>query len=205
MTSTVEADDSLMTLSRLTYAYGATTVFDASYVRDSIGRIVQAAETVLGATTTRSFVYDSIGRLRQVRVGGVAVADYGYDANGNRTSLVTSGGSVVGAFDAQDRLLSYGANVYSYSSNGELVRKVSGSDTTRYVYDAAGNLLQVRLGKRHDDRLLGRSAQSTNWPEGERDAHARLSVSEPPCADRRARWKQSGRNAVRVWHTRQRA
>ncbi len=146
MTSVVEADDSLMTLSRLTYAYGATTVFDASYVRDSIGRIVQVAETVLGATATRSFVYDSIGRLRQVRVGGTTVADYGYDANGNRTSLVTSGGSVAGAFDAQDRLLSYGANVYSYSSNGELVRKVSGGDTTRYVYDVAGNLLQVRLG-----------------------------------------------------------
>ena len=146
MTSTVEVDDSLMTLSRLTYGYGSTTVFDANYGRDSIGRIVQLVETVLGATTTRNFVYDSIGRLRQVRVGGATVADYAYDLNGNRTSLVTSSGSVVGAFDTQDRLLSYGANSYSYSSNGELVRKVSGSDTTRYVYDAAGNLLQVRLG-----------------------------------------------------------
>jgi RHS repeat-associated protein len=146
VTSTVAVDDSLMTLSRLSYAFGATTLFDASYVRDSIGRIVGITETVLGATNTRSFGYDSIGRLKQVRVGGVPVADYGYDANGNRTSLVTSSGSVAGVFDAQDRLLSYGANVYSYSSNGELTRKVSGTDTTRYVYDVVGNLLQVRLG-----------------------------------------------------------
>ena len=205
VTSTVEVDDSLMTLSRLTYAYGATTVFDASYVRDSIGRIVQAAETVLGASTTRSFVYDSIGRLRQVRVGGVAVADYAYDANGNRTNLVSSSGSVVGAFDAQDRQLSYGSNVYSYSSNGELVRKVNGSDTTRYVYDAAGNLLQVRLGNGMMidylvdplNRRIGRKVNGTlmrGFLYQDRLA---------PIAELDGR--ESGRNAICVWHTRQRA
>jgi RHS repeat-associated protein len=205
VTSAVEVDDSLMTLSRLSYAYGATTVFDANYVRDSIGRIVQAAETVLGATTVRSFVYDSIGRLRQVRVGGATVANYGYDLNGNRTSLVSASGSVTGVFDAQDRLLSYGANSYSYSSNGELVRKISGSDTTRYVYDAAGNLLQVRLGGGTTidylvdplNRRIGRKVngaltrgflyQSRLAPIAELDGG------------------KSDRNAVRLWHARQRA
>jgi RHS repeat-associated protein len=86
-----------------------------------------------------------VGRLNQVRVNGTLVSTYGYDGNGNRTSLTTQSGTITGTVDDQDRLLTYGTSAYTYTSNGELTRKVNGSDTTRYTYDVLGNLLQVRL------------------------------------------------------------
>ncbi|MCI0551707.1 MAG: hypothetical protein L0287_12185, partial [Anaerolineae bacterium] len=46
---------------------------------------------------------------------------------------------------AQDRLLSYGNASYTYTRNGELSMKIDGTDTTRYQYDAFGNLVSVRL------------------------------------------------------------
>jgi RHS repeat-associated protein len=52
---------------------------------------------------------------------------------------------VSGGYDNQDRLLTYGTGSYSYDRNGSLTEKVVGSDTTRYVYDALGNLLKVTL------------------------------------------------------------
>jgi len=73
------------------------------------------------------------------------VRTYGYDANGNRTSLTGPGLSVSGTYDAQDRILTYGSASYSHDRDGFLSEKVVGNDTTRYVYDALGNLLRVTL------------------------------------------------------------
>jgi len=50
-----------------------------------------------------------------------------------------------GTYDPQDRLLAYGNASYSYTRDGELLMKVVGPDTTRYKYDALGNLVSVRL------------------------------------------------------------
>jgi RHS repeat-associated protein len=51
----------------------------------------------------------------------------------------------VGTVDNQDRLLSYGTNTYAYTGNGELKLKVTGTDSTKYRYDAFGNLRDVYL------------------------------------------------------------
>ena len=71
--------------------------------------------------------------------------DFEYDANGNREEEAISGDE--GAYDDQDRLLSYGDFEYAYGENGELESKVStvNSDTTDYVYDVRGSLLSVTL------------------------------------------------------------
>lgn len=47
------------------------------------------------------------------------------------------------AYDVQDRLLAWGHAFYSYTANGELSTKTVGSQTTKYNYDALGNLLSV--------------------------------------------------------------
>ena len=143
-TSSWTFDDSTGVVSRFSATHYSTTLFDVVYSRDSIDRIVQMVETVQGTAKTWAFTYDSIGRLDQVRVNGSLVSDYGYDGNGNRTSLTTPSGSVVGTYDDQDRLLTYGGVTFVHSSNGELQLKVAGSDTTRYTYDVLGNLLEVR-------------------------------------------------------------
>ncbi len=126
-------------------SYSGNALFQTGYVRDSLDRITQLTETVQGSTTTRAFTYDSAGRLATVTENSVLVRTYGYDLNGNRLSLTGPGLSVSGTYDAQDRLLSYGTTTYGYTSNGELKRKVVGTDTTRYTYDALGNLVQVVL------------------------------------------------------------
>jgi RHS repeat-associated protein len=51
----------------------------------------------------------------------------------------------LGVVDDQDRLLSYGPSTYAYTGNGELKLKVTGTDSTKYRYDALGNLRDVYL------------------------------------------------------------
>jgi RHS repeat-associated protein len=137
-------DDSTGALSRYTAKHAGTMLFDVVYLRDSLDRITQIVETVQGVSTTKGFTYDSLGRLDQVRLGGVLVSDYGYDANGNRTSLTPQAGMVSATHDDQDRMLTYAGAQYVYTSAGELKAKIVGSDTTHYAYDALGNLVQVR-------------------------------------------------------------
>src|ERR671918_1001995 len=132
-------------LQSYTASYSGSTVFQTSYVRDSLSRITQLTETIQGVTTPRAFTYDSAGRLATVTQNGVLVRSYGYDANGNRLSLTGPGLNLAGSYDAQDRLLSYGSATYGYTANGELRQKAVGADTTRYTYDALGNLTRVVL------------------------------------------------------------
>src|SRR5690606_29382009 len=68
-----------------------------------------------------------------------------YDLNGNRLLGQTPGGSFIGQYDSQDRLLSYGDYEYTYGANGELFTKTdtSTNETTAYTYDAFGNLIAV--------------------------------------------------------------
>jgi RHS repeat-associated protein len=57
----------------------------------------------------------------------------------------TPSATTTGSHDAQDRLLTYGNASYNYTRNGDLLTKIVGIDTTRYSYDAFGNLVSVRL------------------------------------------------------------
>lgn len=122
-----------------------STLFDVTYARDSLDRITSFTETIGGSTTTLAFGYDSSGRLEEVQRNGVVTATYEYDLNGNRTHLTTPNGTVIGTYDAQDRLTQYGSVTYAYGSAGELKTKVESGDTTRYTYDALGNLTAVAL------------------------------------------------------------
>ena len=115
--------------------------------RDQLGRIVTRVEANGAAPITWEYSYDLRGRLTDVFKDGALDEHYEYDANGNRTMLQTLTSSVVGTYDAQDRLLTYGALSYTYTSNGELGSKTdaSTSETTLYSYDVRGNLLRVDL------------------------------------------------------------
>lgn len=126
-------------------AANGSSVYQASYARDSLGRVSTLTETLQGSGLIRAFTYDSAGRLFEVREGGTLVRAYDYDANGNRTSLAGPGLSVSGTYDAQDRILTYGTTIYTHDRSGFLTEKAEGTDTTRYVYDALGNLLRVAL------------------------------------------------------------
>jgi YD repeat-containing protein len=101
-------------------SYSGSSLFSTSYpVRDKLGRIKQKVETIQGATVTTD-----------------------YDSNGNRTHI---NGALVGVYDNQDRLNSYGGATYDYTDNGELLSKTEGANTTKYDYDVLGNLKKVTL------------------------------------------------------------
>jgi len=52
---------------------------------------------------------------------------------------------VIGAYDDQDRLSSYGSLTYGYTANGERLNRIDGLQTTTYRYDPLGNLITVTL------------------------------------------------------------
>jgi len=58
----------------------------------------------------------SLYRVRPLANYCRRIASYTYDSNGNRLTGP-------GVYDAQDRLLQYGDNVYAYTANGELMHK----------------------------------------------------------------------------------
>jgi len=124
---------------------GTTLVFAGTYTRDDLGRITEVVDFADGVTTVWGYGYDEVGRLETVTQDSVAYASYEYDANGNRLTRTSSSGVETGLYDAQDRLTSYDGATYTYTAAGELESKIEGSDTTRYEYDALGNLVEVEL------------------------------------------------------------
>lgn len=101
------------------------------------------------STRVYDYVYTTAGRLKQVKRGSNILEHYEYDANGNRTTAVRwlAGGAATAnaTYDAQDRMTLYGGVSYTYTANGELLRRIAGTDTTKYTYDQLGNLLEVKL------------------------------------------------------------
>ncbi len=138
------------------YQVEGIPVYQSSFVRDKLGRITSKTELIDGNTIYYEYVYDINGRLTDVYLDGDPdpISHYDYDANGNRLSHqdYRSGSAVVnnGAFDAQDRMESYGnaSDGYAefvYSDNGELETKTLNGDVTAYDYDVLGNLRGVTL------------------------------------------------------------
>jgi RHS repeat-associated protein len=125
--------------------HNGATLYSAGYTRDSAGRVTQETETILGESGTLAFQYDSGGRLASVEKNGSPYHAYEYDDNGNRLSLVGSSGTLLGTYDAQDRLLTYGAVSFSYLKTGELHVRTVGNDSTLFNYDAFGNLMSAEL------------------------------------------------------------
>lgn len=125
--------------------FAADTLEAVTFARDSLGRIGTITEKADGVTTVWGYGYDLVGRLTTVTRDGAAHQSFEYDANGNRTLYVGPEGAIPGAYDDQDRLLGYGDQTFGYTANGELEWKAESGDTTRYAYDAAGNLRRVEL------------------------------------------------------------
>ncbi|MBK6813699.1 MAG: hypothetical protein IPG81_33410 [Sandaracinaceae bacterium] len=151
-----------------TVRVNGTPVYESHYEHDALGRITEWTETVEGSTRVQRFEYDDGGRLTSVRDGlDAPVADYGYDLNGNRTSVVESApnrvlelsvnlgcpdsGGVPLARGANDRdeLCRHGDHDYTYDANGRLQSRVNVAnpqDETVYTYDGGGRLQEVAHG-----------------------------------------------------------
>jgi RHS repeat-associated protein len=126
--------------------YSGSTLINTQYARDALGRITQKTETIGGVTDTYTYGYDQAGRLTDVTKNGMTTAHYEYDPNGNRLAVTRPGsGTVSGTYDAQDRLVSYGAVTYTYTANGDLQTATGGGETSTSAYDVFGNLIAATL------------------------------------------------------------
>jgi RHS repeat-associated protein len=159
-TTTSQSYNGFGELSQFTASFSGSQIFNTQYTRDALGRITQKVETIAGTyTDTYTYSYDLAGRLTDVWKNGINVGHYEYDSNSNRISYVGQGFSLAGSYDAQDRLLTYGNNTYTYTANGELQSKTEsviavsqspeqsegGAKQSLYNYDVLGNLLSVTL------------------------------------------------------------
>jgi RHS repeat-associated protein len=132
-------------LTAYTAKYGTIILDLVHFTREADGRIITETETIGGKKNIFAYSYDAAGRLTGVKKNGVSFSSYVYDSNSNRVTATTSSGTVTGAYDAQDRLLSYGGASYTYTANGELSSQTVGSQTTTYAYDVSGNLTGASL------------------------------------------------------------
>lgn len=138
--------DALGALGSQQTSVGGAPRFSVTYTRDALGRIQQKSETVNGVTHVEAYTYDVAGRLTSVTRDGAPLVSYTYDANGNRLTETTTGGTVTSTYDAQDRLLTSAGATYTYTAAGELrTRADPVSGTTTYTYDVLGNLTTVAL------------------------------------------------------------
>ncbi len=144
----VRTNDSFGEMSDEATKFNTTTLLAADYLRDKLGRITERTLNIQGASSTDYYGYNDMGRLVSVTNGSI-ITSYVFDDNGNRLSKTIDDGTTPivtnGAYDAQDRLTSYGHCTYQYTANGELSQKTCGTDITSYVYDVLGNLMQVTL------------------------------------------------------------
>jgi YD repeat-containing protein len=102
--------------------------------------------------------YDDDFRVSSITVDGGDPIAIEYDANGNRLSATGLGGTATATYDAQDRLVQYGATTHTHTPNGERQSKTTGGQTTSYRYDGTGNLTGATLpnGTQIDYLLDGR-------------------------------------------------
>lgn len=122
-------------------SFNGNQLLSITYARDKLGRITRLTESVQGETEViHDYAYDAAGRLQQVGSNTGKNITYSYDNNGNR--LTDSDGNT-GVYDAQDRLLSYGANQFTYTPTGELTTQREGTQIRSFAYDPLGNLVAV--------------------------------------------------------------
>jgi len=125
--------------------YSNDNLFTTNYSLDSLGRITDITEVILGDTNRQAYSYDLSGRLENVFRNDTLISTYVYDENGNRLSHTTPQVITYGTYDNQDRMLNYGDASFGYTPNGSLKFKVENGDTIFYNYDFYGNLISVNL------------------------------------------------------------
>jgi len=130
---TLEADD------------GTDSFYSSTWTRNRRGQMTAWAETFPAQSRLRQYTYDSVGRLVSMTEGEVFTEAYSYDQNGNRLSRTLGAATEDATFDSHDRMRTQGDVSYEYAPDGELIRRIRGTDVTSYEYDEMGNLLAVDL------------------------------------------------------------
>jgi hypothetical protein len=119
-------------------------VVQLGYQYDDVGNIMQISDT--RPNRTQDFTYDELDRIKTA-VSGLASITYNYDAHGNQQAsnytytsgnpfrLQTVNGGSIG-YDSNGNLTSALGRTYTFGTRNLLDTALTGSTTTRFVYDA---------------------------------------------------------------------
>ncbi|HPA79478.1 MAG TPA: RHS repeat-associated core domain-containing protein [Thermoanaerobaculales bacterium] len=117
----------------------ATSAWDTgSYSFDGAGNII----TMTGTSTTDTFVYDKVSRIKEARqtVGGVLkTQSYAYDTFGNLTTITTNGTPRTVAVDALTNRISGSG----YDAAGSMTSWGDGGTTYSYAYYPTNEMKQM--------------------------------------------------------------
>jgi YD repeat-containing protein len=93
-------------LAGLIWSTSAGTLLGLDYGRDQLGRVTQATDSGTLGARTRTYTYDTAGRLTSADDNGAAALRVSYDDNSNPTSIQRGDALPVSAsYDDQDRVL----------------------------------------------------------------------------------------------------
>ena len=94
-----------------------------------------------------NYTYNNDYFLTKVKYSWTDTVNFTYDKNGNRLTMRVNNGAWTNyTYDKENRLTSIndGTN-YTYDHNGNLIKKVKGSDTTTYTYDRENRLVGITM------------------------------------------------------------
>lgn len=130
-------------LRRLDLRLGGTTILSRLFARDSIGRIVTAADSGANGTLETSYRYDELDRLNQVSVDGTVALALTYDLAGNRLTRTTNAGISSATYASDDRLLSMDGHAITHDSAGARTTELTATDSLTFGYDDLGRLTRI--------------------------------------------------------------
>jgi RHS repeat-associated protein len=95
--------------------------------------------TTVGLTTPKTLTYDTADEVK-TSAQGSTTTNFGYNADGDRTSA-TTGSTVTGlTFDQANRMTAYGSSTsYTYNGDGLRATKKVGHTTEAFTWDAAAS------------------------------------------------------------------
>jgi YD repeat-containing protein len=139
------------------YTDAANRTWDYTYYDNGLPHTITTPDN-----RTTTYTFDAANRLDYIQYHEAQVfADFGYDANGNQTSLQDQYGTTSSAFDSRNQMTSstdsFGQTVgYDYFPGGNLKNLTyPGNHVVAYTWDAAERMKTVTpLGRRHLDLQL---------------------------------------------------
>jgi RHS repeat-associated protein len=119
---------------------------DNSYTQTITNRYENSnIKEITEGSNAYAYEYDDLNRLTKVTKNNQAVEQYTYDQQGNRVSSTVNGATTTASYNSDDELTTYGANSYTYDSDGYLKTKTDTQGITTYTYGTLGELREVKL------------------------------------------------------------
>ena len=124
---------------------GGALISTYHYGYDANGNITSSLETTPQGAKTTDYSYDKLNRLKTVVYPDErGTVTYEYDAAGNRVKMTTPQGVTNYKYEADNRLIRAGKEIFFYDKSGNLIKKISPDKTATYAYDYDNRLIRYQ-------------------------------------------------------------